>query len=108
MRASIRRREIRHARHIFTEISHITNSNRRSLNHPLHILQANLALSGRIQGYSFSIRDFRVRPGASNLRLRLKLPHPEVSPGAEHSVSKRLHIGRDACGARGVELVGGL
>jgi len=96
MRTSIRSEEIPHVRCLPATINSAALTRRRSANDNLRLGGTDPTVSRRVAGNRVGGGAIRVRAHPADLRLRRELPHPEVSPGAEHRGAELVHFVRRA------------
>lgn len=108
MRASLWSAKVRNAGDISTAVNDTSNVDRNTSNGRLHLLKADSSIPRRVGEDRVSGGAVHLRANPADIRVRLKLPNPEVSPGAEHRGAECRHIGGDAGGAHIRELGGGV
>lgn len=107
MRTSVRGEEIPHVGRVPATIHGAADTRGFSANRNLRLSGTNPAVSRRVAANRVGGGAFRVRAHPSDLRVRRELPHPEVSPGAEHRGAELVHFVRHARVPPRVQLGGG-
>ncbi|KAL8130151.1 hypothetical protein V2J09_019306 [Rumex salicifolius] len=108
LRAGVRGPQVRDARSLRATVNDPADRHGDPVDRLLRLLKTAPSAIGRVIGDIVGGGGVHLRAHPTDLRVRLQLPHPEVPPIAEHSVSERRHLGDRALHPPRADVAGGV